>query len=93
MMTTRKKHSWKEKAKEVATTVEEAENDRIPIFGLWAFEAISALLRRLGGDDELKLLSYVGEKLPQHTRLVLAKVIEAEHDPQIGVCEDNEMGA
>ena len=37
----------------------------------WAFEAIPALLKRLGGDDELKLLNYVGEKLTQHTRLVL----------------------
>ena len=37
----------------------------------WAFEAIPALLECLGGDDEEKLLSYVGENLPQHDGLVL----------------------
>ncbi|WZY82316.1 hypothetical protein YC2023_028700 [Brassica napus] len=57
---------------------------------LWAFEAISAWLRRLGDDDELKQLSYVNEKLPQDTWLVLAEVQEAEHDPQCG--EDKEDG-
>jgi len=53
---------------------------------LWAFEAISAWLRRLGDDDELKQLSYVNEKLPQDTWLVLAEVQEAEHDPQVTIC-------
>ncbi|KAG2272438.1 hypothetical protein Bca4012_039461 [Brassica carinata] len=37
------------------------------------------------GDDEMKLLSYVGEKLPQHIGLVLVEVQEAQHDPQLTV--------
>lgn len=36
---------------------------------LWVFEAIPALFGRLGGDDEEKLMGYVGEKLPQHSGL------------------------
>ncbi|KAG5406904.1 hypothetical protein IGI04_013023 [Brassica rapa subsp. trilocularis] len=36
-----------------------------------------------GDDDKLKHLSYVNEKLPQDTLLVLAEVQEAEHDPQV----------
>ncbi|CAN6827393.1 unnamed protein product [Brassica oleracea] len=37
-MTTRKKHSRKEKSKKVPTTVEEAMNDRIPVFMICSSE-------------------------------------------------------
>lgn len=55
---------------------------------LWAFEAIPALLDRLGGDDSVTLLSYVGDKLPTHTGLVLTDVLAAEHNPKVslGIC-------
>ncbi|WZZ15960.1 hypothetical protein YC2023_109049 [Brassica napus] len=52
---------------------------------LWAFEAIPALLDRLGGDDSVTLLSYVGDKLPTHTGLVLTDVLAAEHNPKLTV--------
>ena len=52
---------------------------------LWAFEAIPALLDRLGGDDSVTLLSYVGDKLPTHTGLVLTDVLAAEHIPNVSI--------
>ncbi|RID52928.1 hypothetical protein BRARA_G00358 [Brassica rapa] len=52
---------------------------------LWAFEAIPALLDRLGGDDSVTLLSYVGDKLPTHTGLVLTDVLAAEHNPKASI--------
>ncbi|CAN6824110.1 unnamed protein product [Brassica oleracea] len=52
---------------------------------LWAFEAIPGLIVRLGGNDEQTLLSYDGEKLPQHTGLGLVDVLDAEHDPKLTV--------
>ncbi|KAL0760220.1 hypothetical protein Bca101_076370 [Brassica carinata] len=52
---------------------------------LWAFEAIPVLLDRLGGDDSVTLLSYVGDKLPTHTGLVLTDVLYAEHNPKLTV--------
>ncbi|CAN6873624.1 unnamed protein product [Brassica oleracea] len=52
---------------------------------LWAFEAIPVLLDRLGGDDSVTLLSYVGDKLPTHTGLVLTDVLYAEHSPKLTV--------
>ncbi|KAH0925575.1 hypothetical protein HID58_017831 [Brassica napus] len=59
--------------------------DRYPTLQLWAFEAIPALLDRLGGDDSVTLLSYVGDKLPTHTGLVLTDVLAAEHNPKLTV--------
>ena len=50
---------------------------------LWAFEAIPVLLDRLGGDDSVTLLSYVGDKLPTHMGLVLTDVLYAEHSPKV----------
>ncbi|KAF3590253.1 hypothetical protein DY000_02023644 [Brassica cretica] len=50
---------------------------------LWAFEAIPVLLDWLGGDDSVTLLSYVGDKLPTHTGLVLTDVLYAEHSPKV----------
>ncbi|CAF2077279.1 unnamed protein product [Brassica napus] len=50
---------------------------------LWAFEAIPGLIARLGGNDEHTLLTYDGEKLPQHTGLGLVDVLHAEHDPKV----------
>ena len=51
---------------------------------LWAFEAILALLARLWpGNDEQTLLTYDGDKLPQHTGLGLVDVLDAEHDPKV----------
>nr|VDD43125.1 unnamed protein product [Brassica oleracea] len=50
---------------------------------LWAFEAIPGLIARLGGNDEQTLLTYDGEKLPQHTGLGLVDVLHAEHDPKV----------
>ncbi|KAL0813987.1 hypothetical protein Bca101_070430 [Brassica carinata] len=52
---------------------------------LWAFEAIPGLIARLGGNDEQTLLTYDGEKLPQHTGLGLVDVLHAEHDPKLTV--------
>ncbi|KAG2248131.1 hypothetical protein Bca52824_087759 [Brassica carinata] len=53
---------------------------------LWAFEAILALLARLWpGNDEQTLLTYDGDKLPQHTGLGLVDVLDAEHDPKLTV--------
>ncbi|WZZ26196.1 hypothetical protein YC2023_009597 [Brassica napus] len=52
---------------------------------LWAFEAIPGLLARLGGNDEQTLLTYDGDKLPQHTGLGLVDVLDAEHDPKLTV--------
>ncbi|KAJ4905924.1 Uncharacterized protein Rs2_09582 [Raphanus sativus] len=51
-----------------------------------ALFSISALLERLGGDDEVTLLDFVGEKLPQHTGLVLTDVLDADHDPKVSSC-------
>ncbi|CAN6823483.1 unnamed protein product [Brassica oleracea] len=65
---------------------------------LWAFEAIPVLLDRLGGDDSVTLLSYVGDKLPTHTGLVLTDVLHAERSPKLAVLpmmevdEDREDG-
>ncbi|KAL0872940.1 hypothetical protein Bca101_022645 [Brassica carinata] len=53
---------------------------------LWVFEAIPALLGRLGGDDKEKLMGYVGEKLPQHSGLGLTDVLDAEHDLKVRCC-------
>ena len=50
---------------------------------LWAFEAIPVLLDRLGDDDSVTLLSYVGDKLPTHTGLVLTDVLHAERSPKV----------
>ena len=50
---------------------------------LWAFEVIPGLIARLGGKDEQTLLTYDGEKLPQHTGLGLVDVLHAEHDPKV----------
>ena len=60
---------------------------------LWVFEAISVLLNRLGGDDSVTLLSYVGDNLPTHTGLVLTDVLYAEHSPKVSsfnlwICRD-----
>ncbi|CDY07501.1 BnaC06g15630D [Brassica napus] len=52
---------------------------------LWAFEVIPGLIARLGGKDEQTLLTYGGEKLPQHTGLGLVDVLHAEHDPKVTV--------
>ncbi|CAF1926669.1 unnamed protein product [Brassica napus] len=52
---------------------------------LWVFEAIPVLLDRLGGDDSVTLLSYVGDKLPTHTGLVLTDVLYVEHSPKLTV--------
>ncbi|CAN7056477.1 unnamed protein product [Brassica oleracea var. botrytis] len=52
---------------------------------LWVFEAISVLLNRLGGDDSVTLLSYVGDNLPTHTGLVLTDVLYAEQSPKLTV--------
>ncbi|XP_033146922.1 uncharacterized protein LOC117133909 isoform X2 [Brassica rapa] len=52
---------------------------------LWAFEAIPVLLDRLGGDDSVTLLSYIGDKLPTHTGLVLTDVLSAENNPKLTV--------
>ncbi|KAF3540898.1 hypothetical protein F2Q69_00021497 [Brassica cretica] len=52
---------------------------------LWAFEAIPVLLDRLGGNDSVTLLSYVGDKLPTHTGLVLTDVLFAENNPKLTV--------
>ncbi|KAF3585698.1 hypothetical protein F2Q69_00027047 [Brassica cretica] len=52
---------------------------------LWVFEAIQVLLDRLGGDDSVTLLSYVGDKLPTHTGLVLTDVLYVEHSPKLTV--------
>lgn len=52
---------------------------------LWAFEAIPALLKRLGGTNEQTLLAYDGEKLPQHTGLVVSAVLDVEHDPKASI--------
>ncbi|KAF3488213.1 hypothetical protein F2Q69_00053622 [Brassica cretica] len=38
-----------------------------------------------GGNVEQKLLSYVGEKLAQHSCLVLSEVLDVEHDAQVSV--------
>ncbi|KAH0879525.1 hypothetical protein HID58_066919 [Brassica napus] len=54
---------------------------------LWAFEAIPALLKRLGGTNEQTLLAYDGEKLPQHTGLVVSAVLDVEHDPKASIGE------
>ncbi|KAL0709338.1 hypothetical protein Bca4012_016316 [Brassica carinata] len=65
---------------------------------LWAFEAIPGLVKRLGGNDQQDLLSYAGEKLPQHTGLPLSAVLDAEFDPELSVqpmvevAEDKEEG-
>ncbi|KAG2292655.1 hypothetical protein Bca52824_039324 [Brassica carinata] len=65
---------------------------------LWAFEAIPVLLDRLGDDDSVTLLSYVGDKLPTHTGLVLTDVLHAERSPKLAVLpmmevdEDREDG-
>ena len=50
---------------------------------LWVFEAIPVLLDRLGDDDSVTLLSYVGDKLPTHTGLVLTDVLHAERSPKV----------
>ncbi|KAF3530094.1 hypothetical protein DY000_02039021 [Brassica cretica] len=52
---------------------------------LWSFEAIPGLLAHLGGNDEQTLLTYDGDKLPQHTGLGLVDVLDAEHDPKLTV--------
>lgn len=52
---------------------------------LWAFEAIPGLVKRLGGNDQQDLLSYAGEKLPQHTGLPLSAVLDAEFDPEVSI--------
>ncbi|KAF2568656.1 hypothetical protein F2Q68_00023787 [Brassica cretica] len=52
---------------------------------LWAFEAIPVLFDRLGGDDSVTLLSYVGDMLPTHTGLVLTDVLYAENNPKLTV--------
>ncbi|CAN6886258.1 unnamed protein product [Brassica oleracea] len=52
---------------------------------LWVFEAIPVLLDRLGGDDSVTLLSYVGDKLPTHTGLVLTDVLYVEHSPKVSI--------
>lgn len=54
-------------------------------FFFFSFLNIPALLKRFGGNDKQKLLSYVGYKLPQHSGLVLSKVLDNEHDSQVSV--------
>ena len=54
-------------------------------FRFQSFLNIQALLKRVGGNGEQKLLSYVREKLPQHSCLVLSEVLDVEHDAQVSV--------
>ncbi|XP_056867278.1 uncharacterized protein LOC130512867 isoform X2 [Raphanus sativus] len=48
---------------------------------LLAYEAIPQLLARLGGTDELKILSC--ERIPKHAGVNLVDVLEAEHHPEV----------
>ncbi|KAH0872758.1 hypothetical protein HID58_070120 [Brassica napus] len=57
---------------------------------LVAYECIPQLLARLGSNDDLKIIDC--ESLPQHTRLNLVDVLEAEHHSELTVQPMMEIG-